>query len=190
MPYVANGLIIGPREWSSQQNLTFNATQSYVFYNGQESIVLGTGLTGNLVADLPAYGSATNPLETGATYTVLITAKSPSSETINIGVEDNDGGGGTLALSLTPQYKTYFASSFIAPASSHYAGIFIGRATNTAPIFIQSVQWVKNQAIGYGTPSSAVITANLAGTAATTAQIGGTLSALILELQALGILGR
>ena len=45
-------------------------------------------------------------------------------------------------------------------------------------------------ALGYGTPSSAVITTNLAGTAVTTAQIGGTLSALILELQTLGILGR
>ncbi|MGH6822407.1 MAG: hypothetical protein ACREC4_02775, partial [Methylocella sp.] len=45
------------------------------------------------------------------------------------------------------------------------------------------------QPASYGTPTNVVKTANLAGTSATLAQVGGTLAALIADLKAEGIIG-
>ena len=44
------------------------------------------------------------------------------------------------------------------------------------------------QAAGYGTPTGVSKTANLPGTGATLAQVGGTLAALIVDLKALGLI--
>jgi hypothetical protein len=45
------------------------------------------------------------------------------------------------------------------------------------------------QPVGYGTPTNVSKTANLPGTTATLAQVGGTLAALIADLKAIGLIG-
>jgi hypothetical protein len=142
MPQVFKGLTISPEALSNCQDLNANNAGFYVGYDGSEAIVVYPTMTGAnspLYIYLPPYGSTTNPLNSGTTYTVYITARSPSSETLNVGVLNNGTGGILVPLSLTPSYQTFSIGSVSAPVSSNLFGVYMTRATTTANIFIQSI---------------------------------------------------
>jgi hypothetical protein len=85
-----------------------------------------------------------HPLQVGVSYEVYITARSPSSETLNASYAVGFGAGGPLtAVSLLPSYTTTLVGTVVAPAVSSLFGAYFTRATTTADIFVQSIEFVR-----------------------------------------------
>jgi hypothetical protein len=117
-------------------------------YNGSDSIVIKPTMTG---ANSPFFvmlpkvsATVLHPLQVGVSYEVYITARSPSSETLNASYAVGFGAGGPLtAVSLLPSYTTTLVGTVVAPAVSSLFGAYFTRATTTADIFVQSIEFVR-----------------------------------------------
>ena len=144
LPSVFNGTQITSDSLSNGAGLQGQNAGNYIGYNGSESFVIYPTMTGSftpLYLWLPSYGTLLHPLEVGATYTVYITARSPSSESLNVGPYP---AGPLVSLALIPSYKTLSAGTFTAPASTVSCGAYIQRITTTDNIFVQSITFVKS----------------------------------------------
>jgi len=95
------------------------------------------------------------------------------------------GAGGSLVLT-TGGSGTIFGSL---AGNNFAANSLIWGATGTAPELGFFGTAPGTQPTGYGTPTNVALTANLPGTAATLAEVGGTLAALITNLKAIGLIG-
>jgi hypothetical protein len=193
LPVLSDGITIDTKSFCFLQGLSTNNSWNYVFYNGAESIVILPSMPSLLYGYLPSYvAGQAHPLEPGTYYTILITARSPISEHLQIGYLSNGVGSSLVDLALTPSYTTYAITSgaVAAPVNTHLFGFYLSRSSGTTdPIFIQSIQFVKNMTAGYGTPTGNARVANYPGGSATLLQTSETLAQLILDLENKGIIG-
>lgn len=143
-PVISNGLTISPTQLNQCTGIQSNSSGPYIGYNGKESFVLLTTLTSLLYVYLPSYASGINhPLTPSATYTLYVTARSPSSEILRFGALSSSGGYGLNNLSLTPSYQTFNIGTITTPANTLNFGVYMTRNTYTDNIFVQSFQFVK-----------------------------------------------
>jgi hypothetical protein len=117
-------------------------------YNGSDALVIKptmTGVKSPLFVMIPKVSATIkHPLEVGVNYEVYITARSPSSETLRASYAVGFFAGGVLtSVALTPSYTTTLVGTVAAPAISELFGAYFQRTTNTADIFIQSIQFVR-----------------------------------------------
>ena len=117
-------------------------------YNGSDALVIKptmTGVKSPLFVMIPKVSATIeHPLEVGVSYQVYITARSPSSETLRASYAIGFFAGGPLvSVALTPSYTTTLVGTVAAPAISELFGAYFVRLTNTADIFIQSIQFVR-----------------------------------------------
>lgn len=191
LPELSNGLTITASSLTLCQQINSAAAAAGFGVVGAESIAVLAefGTSATQIMALPVYGTNSHPLEPGQIYSIFVTARSVSSESCNFGPYISSGGSSLATFALTPSYKTILVGSFTAPAVGATCGMYFQRVTTTGTINIQSVQFVKQISNGYGTPTSVSKTSSLPGTAASLAQVGGTLAALIADLKSQGVIG-
>jgi len=191
LPSLSNGLTITSSTLTLCQQLNSASAVAGLGIIGGESIAVlaAFGTSAIQILALPVYGTNSHPLEPGAIYSIFVTARSVSSESCSFGPYISSGGSSLSSFALTPSYKTILVGTFTAPAIGATCGTYFQRATATGTLNIQSVQFIKQISNGYGTPTSVSKTSSLPGTAASLAQVGGTLAALIVDLKNQGVIG-
>jgi hypothetical protein len=191
LPALSNGLTITSATLTLCQQLnSASAVAGLGIVSGESIAVLAAfGTSAIQILALPVYGTNSHPLEPGAIYSIFVTARSVSSESCNFGPYISSGGSSLASFALTPSYQTILVGTFTAPAIGATCGTYFQRVTATGTINIQSVEFIKQISNGYGTPTSVSKTSSLPGTAASLAQVGGTLAALIADLKNQGVIG-
>ena len=143
-----SGATITPSSVVTSEVFSVNDAGYECGYNGSDSIVIKptmTGVKSPFFVMLPEVSATVlHPLQVGVSYKVYITARSPSSETLNASYAVGFGAGGPLTpVSLLPSYTTTLVGTVAAPAVSSLFGVYFTRATTTADIFVQSIEFVR-----------------------------------------------
>ena len=143
-----SGATITPSSVVTSEGFSVNDAGYECGYNGSDSIVIKptmTGVKSPFFVMLPEVSATVlHPLQVGVSYKVYITARSPSSETLNASYAVGFGAGGPLTpVSLLPSYTTTLVGTVAAPAVSSLFGVYFTRATTTADIFVQSIEFVR-----------------------------------------------
>lgn len=142
----SSGLKIASENTAHLSGLSAQNAGLYCGLNGADSIVIKPTMTGGnsplfmylwAVNDLVAH-----PLTPGVNYKIYMTARSPSSETLNASYLLGGSGGSLNTVSLIPSYTTFLIATVAAPAAGIKFGVYFTRGTTTDNIFIQSIEFV------------------------------------------------